>query len=366
MVNTIVALYENLRHWRWNLPPLYALILEGRVCKNPAKDQRLRLWAGHTRPCKEGLFVLAKSGICIILNAGSGKRDTKSRPDSITAAFAALGSACTIKLVEDGAQIEARARAAVLEGFTTIVAAGGDGTICGVAAALRGSKTVMGILPLGTFNYFARSLDLPMDLEPAVKVIVEAHSRALRIATVNGQVFLNNASLGAYPAILETREDIYKRWGRSRIAAYWAVIKTLSTVRPPLHLRITADGDMRTFRSPLVFVVNNAYQLTQLAVEGADHIDDGKLVVFVAPDAGRFEMIRMAILIALGRGLPKWKFTVLGGADILIERLGRRAGHRQTIARDGERERIAGPFRIQVVENALTVLVPGTDTGATR
>lgn len=309
---------------------------------------------------------MANPEICIILNAGSGKRDAKSQPEAISAAFAALGSACTIKLVENGADIEARTRAAVAEGFTTIVAAGGDGTICGVASALRGNKTVMGILPLGTFNYFARSLDLPMDLDPAVKVIVDAHSRALRIATVNDQVFLNNASLGAYPAILETREDIYKVWGRSRVAAYWAVVKALSTVRPPLRLRITADGQTRTVRTPLVFVVNNAYQLTQLDVEGADHIEDGKLVVFVAPDVGRVEMIRIAALIALGRGLPKWKFAVFGGADILIERLGRRVGHRQTVARDGERARLAGPFHLRVVENALTVLVPRTDTGATR
>lgn len=323
-------------------------------------------WAVQCGKYIEGPWVLAISGICIILNAGSGKRDAKSQPDAITAAFSELGSPCTIKLVEDGSQIEACARAAVVEGFTTIVAAGGDGTICGVASALRGSETAMGILPLGTFNYFARSLDLPMDLEPAVKVIVEARSRALRIATVNGQVFLNNASLGAYPAILETREDIYKRWGRSRVAAYWAVVKTLSTVRPPLQLRITADGDTRTVRSPLVFVVNNAYQLTQLALEGGDHIEDGKLVVFVAPDAGRIEMIRMAVRIALGRGLPEWKFAIFGGTDILIERLGRRSGHRQTIARDGERERLAGPFRFQVIENALTVLVPQTDSGATR
>lgn len=309
---------------------------------------------------------MGASRICIILNAGSGKRDAKSQPEAIVDAFADLGSACTVKLVEDGAEIEAHAKAAIAEGFTTIVAAGGDGTICGVASALRGSEALMGILPLGTFNYFARSLDLSMELKPAVKVIVEAHSRALRIATVNGRVFLNNTSLGAYPAILETREDIYKRWGRSRIAAYWAVIKTLRTVRAPLRLRITADGETCTVRSPLVFVVNNAYQLKQLAVEGVDHIEAGKLVMFIAPDAGRIEMIRMAVIIALGGGLPERKFTVLGGADILIERLGRRAGHRQTIARDGERERLAGPFHVQVAENALNVLVPAIDTGAAR
>lgn len=271
-----------------------------------------------------------------------------------------------MKLVKEGSQIETRTRDAVAEGFTTIVAAGGDGTICGVASALRGTDVRMGILPLGTFNYFARSLDIPMDLEPAVKVIVEAHDRALRIATINDQIFLNNASLGAYAAILETREGIYQRWGRSRAAAYWAVVKTLSTVRPPLRLRITVDGETRLVRSPLVFVVNNAYQLTQMAVEGADHIEDGKLVVFIAPDAGRVEMIRMAAIIALGRGLPERKFTVLSGTDIMIERIGRSAGHRQAVARDGERERLAGPFRLKVIENALTVLVPEADTGAPR
>ena len=92
---------------------------------------------------------MATSDICNILNAGSGKRDAKSQPDAITVAFASLGSACTVKLVEDGAHFEACTRAAVAEGFTTIVAAGGDGTICGVASALRGSEAVLGILPLG-------------------------------------------------------------------------------------------------------------------------------------------------------------------------------------------------------------------------
>ena len=304
--------------------------------------------------------------ICIILNVGSGQRDTKSEPENIAAAFANAGATCTIKLIHDGTQIVAQTRAAAAEGFTTIVAAGGDGTICAVASALQGSDVVMGILPLGTFNYFARSLDLPMELDPAVRVIVAGQTRPLRVAKVNDRVFLNNASLGAYPAILETREGIYKRWGRSRFIAYWAVLKTLSTVRPPLHLRVTADGESHVVRSPLVFVVNNAYQLTQLSVAGADHIEDGKLVVFIAPHTGRIEMIRMAVVIALGRGLPDRKFEVLSGSDILIERLGRAVGHRQTIARDGERERLAGPFHLQVIENALNVLVPETDTGAAR
>lgn len=302
--------------------------------------------------------ALDSSDICIIMNAGAGKQEAGTGPDGVKAAFAALGASCTVKLIEDGTQIEAETRKLRDAGFKTIVAGGGDGTICAVASALRGSDVVMGILPLGTFNYFARSLDLPMEVEAAAKVIVEGRTRPLRIAEINDRVFLNNASLGAYPAILEVREGIYKRWGRSQIAAYWAVIKTLSTVRAPLRLRITADGETRDVHSPLVFVVNNAYQLKEMAVEGAELIEEGKLVVFIAPDCSRFEMLRSAVKIGLGGGLPDRKFEVLSGRQITIEGTGRLGNRQRYIARDGERERMASPFKMEVIEDALTVIVP--------
>ena len=296
--------------------------------------------------------------ICIILNAGSGKRDAASTPESIVAAFAAVGAAVEVKLIEDGRQIAAEAGRAADQGFKTIVAAGGDGTICAVAGALRGRDVVMGILPLGTFNYFARSLDLPVVMADAARVIVEGKVAPLRIATINDSVFLNNASLGAYPAILETREAIYKRWGRSRIAAYWAVIKTLAKVRPPLRLRLTVNGQARQIRSPIVFVVNNAFQLKEMAVEGADRIAAGELVVFVAPDSTRWQMLRHAVIIAMGRGLPDNTFDILSGTDIQIENIGRASGRTRTVARDGEREKLNAPFRLKVIEGALRVMVP--------
>ena len=155
--------------------------------------------------------LLKNQGICVILNLGSGKRDAKSQPESIRAAFAAHGAEITLKVIKNGAQLLTETKKSLDEGCKTIVAAGGDGTICSVAQSLSASKTVMGILPLGTFNYFARSLDIPMDIEAAAKVIVDGHTMPLRVATVNDRMFLNNASLGTYPAILANREEIYRR-----------------------------------------------------------------------------------------------------------------------------------------------------------
>jgi diacylglycerol kinase family enzyme len=216
----------------------------------------------------------------------------------------------------------------------------------------------MGILPLGTFNYFARSLELPLDdLDAAVEVICSGREVPLRIAMVNDRVFLNNASLGVYPRILATREDVYGRWGRSQVAAYWSVLKTLLSLRRPLELWIQADGAERRLRTPLLFVVNNAYQLDSIGIAGADKIADGHLVALIAPDTGRLGMIRHALSLALGGAVPGTTYEMISASDLKVSVTGATRRLR-SVARDGERDTMAAPFHMRVVEEALTVMVP--------
>ncbi|MBC7478870.1 MAG: diacylglycerol kinase, partial [Pseudorhodobacter sp.] len=85
-------------------------------------------------------MALKNQGICIILNVGSGKDDEKSQPDNIRAAFATHGVEVELKIIKDGSQVKSMTRSAVAEGYQTIVAGGGDGTICAVASALADSK----------------------------------------------------------------------------------------------------------------------------------------------------------------------------------------------------------------------------------
>jgi YegS/Rv2252/BmrU family lipid kinase len=301
---------------------------------------------------------LKNQAICVILNVGSGKPDAKSQPESIRDAFAAHGAEITLKVLNEGSRLVDETKKSLDEGYKTIVAGGGDGTICSVAQCLSAGKTIMGILPLGTFNYFARSLNIPPEIEAAAKVIVDGHSMPLRVASVNDRMFLNNASLGVYPAILEKREEIYRRWGRSQIAAYWAVIETLLTLRRPLRLKLTVDGKTQDVRTPLVFIVNNAFQLQQMSLKGTETIEAGELAMFIAPDTNRLGMIRLAVEVALGHAASAENFEMLGGKDIVIESTDRVKRNTHTIAKDGERERMQGPFRVRVVQNALRVLVP--------
>lgn len=297
---------------------------------------------------------VAGPDICVILNPGSGTQKGKATAAELRAHFARFPGRFALRLVRSGAQIEAAARLAVREGYDTVVAAGGDGTICAVAGCLADTGRNFGVLPLGTFNYFARSIDLPETLEAAVGVLAGGSTRTVGMGEVNGQPFLNNASLGAYAAILHARETVYRRWGRSRLIAYVAVLATLLRFRRPLTLRVTVDGEVRRFRTPLAFVACNPRQLELLGLDGADCIRAGSFALFIAPDCGRLELLRYVVRLALRAMQPGRDFELICGTDILVETRQRR----RLVARDGERARMTGPFRFRFRPGALRVLVP--------
>ncbi|SFI62948.1 diacylglycerol/lipid kinase family protein [Albimonas pacifica] len=292
---------------------------------------------------------------CVILNAGSGKRRAEALAASLEREFARHGLAARLRLIRKGSQLEAAARQAADEGFGTVVAGGGDGTINAVAGAIAGSGARLGVIPLGTFNYVARSLGLPETPEEAVEVLATGAPRPLPLGEVNGRVFLNNASLGAYAKILETRESVYHRFGRSRVAAHWSVVTALAEFRAPLNAKVTVDGEVTRVRTPLAFVANNAFQLEQFDFfEAAERVRGGEFALFLAPDGEPFDLIRFAAALGLKTLKPGRDFEMLYGKDILVET--RRT--RRLVARDGEREKMTGPFHFLRKDGALEVLAP--------
>ena len=311
--------------------------------------------AAPPRPVTRAPSPAGPADTLVVLNPrsghGGGRRDAEAE---VAGACEAAGLRVEIARTDGETSPQDAARDGVGRGFERIVAAGGDGTICAVASALAGTGRVMGVLPLGTFNYFARSLGVPQDLAGAVEVLRTGAARPVSIARINGQAFLNNASLGAYAAILETREDVYRRWGRSRPAAYWSVVKTLATLRRPLRLAIETGGETAARRTPLVFAVANAYQLDELGLPGRECIEGGGLALFVAPDGGRLGLMRHAAALGLGLARPRRDYELICGAPIRITAR-RGSGH---VARDGERSRMRGPFELAVEPGALSVLAP--------
>lgn len=304
---------------------------------------------------------MTKPKTCVILNPSSGKK----KDDPATVALIEHirnDPRADIKVMDDPRHLDRVVKETVAEGYEAIVAAGGDGTIAGVTAGLLDTGVTLGVLPMGTFNFVARGLGIPEDPDDALEIALEGTARPIALGDVNGRIFLNNASLGAYATVLDVREGVYKQWGRSRIAAYWSVIKAMLTLYRPLHMEVTIDGKTTRMRSPMAFVASSAYQLEQYRFDGADAVRDGKLALILAPDSNRLQLLWRAAKILVGAIHRGEDYIMHVGEDITINT----RHESRLVARDGENERMQGPYRFTVRRDAIMVRAPREEAGTAR
>ena len=295
----------------------------------------------------------------VLMNRASGRTRTGDEARRIEALIRDRGD-LALRILDPG-DMKGAVEEAVAQGHEMVVAAGGDGTVSLVCGILAGNRAKLGVLPLGTFNFFARSLGIPQDIETALDVLGNGRDRPIALGRINDCVFINNASIGAYAAVLEARETIYERWGRSRLAAYWSVIVAMLTLYRSLKMTITADGERRQARAPLAFFAVRAYQAREYGLSGPEEIEAGKLALYLAPDTNRAVLLWRTLKILLRRVEPGADYRLITGREIVVET----AYPRQTVAHDGERDVMESPFRVCRVPDAITVVVPA-DAGEPR
>src|SRR5438128_3016655 len=107
-------------------------------------------------------------------------------------AFDAVGISAEIVETSGSDRLITIVRKALHKSDETIIAAGGDGTVSAVAGEIAGTRKVMGVLPLGTLNHFAKDIGIPVGLDAAVRMLANGHTEPVDVAEVNGRVFINN------------------------------------------------------------------------------------------------------------------------------------------------------------------------------
>ncbi len=310
------------------------------------------------------MTTTAAPPLIVVFNIGAGQGRADEVRQVLHDGCAQAGRAVELMEVQDPAQLTAIARQAVARARAcggVVVAAGGDGTINTVAQATLGSGCAFGVLPQGTFNYFSRTHGIPADTRQALQVLLDNHHQPAQVGRVGDRVFLVNASLGLYPELLEDREAWKRRFGRSRVVAFWAGIVTLLRGHPSLQLSIESQGRQRELRTPTLFVGNNALQLEQMGLPEAGAVDAGMLAAVALRPVGRLQMLGLLVRGALGR---------LGEADDLIHiatprlvvrarrRLGALRGQRVKVATDGEITWMRLPLTFEVAPQTLDLLRP--------
>lgn len=301
-----------------------------------------------------------QAGVEVILNAGSGAGAAEELRRLVAEGFRKQGVEARVRLVRGGGQLAAAARRAAEGGAGRVVAGGGDGTINAVASALLGTGKSLGVLPVGTFNYFAKSLGIPTDLEGAIRTAAAGRAAEVDVGEVNGRLFINNASIGLYPSVIRQREQEYRRWGRRQFVAYAAVARALLQRSPFMWVRIETEGVGSAARTPLVFVGTNRYQIEEFGLPGADCVGRGGLAVYVARPTGWAGLVRLALQALLGRLHGERSLHLMCTDEAKVET---RRG-RVPVALDGEVMLLETPLRFAKRPAALKVVVPEGAPGA--
>jgi diacylglycerol kinase family enzyme len=298
-----------------------------------------------------------KRPIVVLLNRGGGAVAADPEIDAkVATALKQAGVDAAVELI-GGGDCVARCRAIVERGDELVVVGGGDGTISAAASALAGTDTLLGILPLGTLNHFARDLDIPAKLEDAARLIAERPERRVDVAEMSGRIFINNSAIGLYPLLVVDRDFQRKRLGRPKAAAMIvASIRTLVRFgRQRLALTVNErEGQVDT---PLLFVGNNDYRIDLPAPGQRESLDDGHLCVLVMRKKTRRGFIAASLRALLGRSRADDMVRLEG-----VERLRVSTRKRMlTVTLDGEVVHAEPPLDYRICPTALRVIAPAAE-----
>lgn len=311
-----------------------------------------------TPPDTNGAAVDPSLPITVLLNEASGRDDKQSVRQSIERALREAGRDFRLMTVPTRAALPELARRCAEEAIgrsRLLLAAGGDGTINAVAGHLLHTGVPLGIVPLGTFNYLARDLGIPLDPAAAVRVLLDGLERDVPVARVNGRLFFVNANFGLYRRLQEEGERRKRRFGRNRPVVVFSALLTLLRHHRVYDVQLEIDGRPVRMRTPLVFCGFNTLQLEKLGLPAAECTARGMLAVLTLRPMSRRELLGFALRGAL-QGLGEASnLRTYCASSVEVHWRGARTAR---VAIDGETCTCSLPLRFDVARDALRVIVP--------
>lgn len=302
------------------------------------------------------------ASLYFVINDASGAHDIGVKCGVIESALAGAGRQGELLVCRPSELQQTAVRAARMAASSgsAVVAVGGDGSLNTVAQAAHAAGCAMGVIPYGTFNYFARTHGIPTEPAQAARMLLAARPHPVQVAAINNRLFLVNASLGVYPELLREREAYKARFGRSRWVAFVAAVATLLRAQRRLRLHIETGSTARDVQTLTLFVSNNRLQLDQLGAQPADGVPGtpghGSMAALMLRPIGTWAMIRLMLHGAMGTlgeaaGVESFEFHHM----LVRPRLSQ--GRRQmVVAFDGEVERMQAPIDIRVLNRPLYLL----------
>jgi undecaprenyl-diphosphatase len=258
-----------------------------------------------------------------------------------------LPAASIIEPTEDDDIDEALEQAAA--GAAILGVAGGDGTVNTAAGVALAHSMPLAVVPGGTLNHFAHELGL-RSVADSAEAIETGRLLGVDVGDIAGRPFLNTASLGGYPELVDLRDRLEHRIGK------WPamVVALVQVLRKGAPVRLELDGEER--RIWIVFVGNCRYRPSGFAPRQRPRMDDGLLDVRVVDARPRYARTRLVVALLTGR---------LKRCSVYEERVTRALRVRSLegplrLARDGETFDGPPEFTISKRAEQLAVVAPAT------
>jgi YegS/Rv2252/BmrU family lipid kinase len=286
--------------------------------------------------------------LAVIANPSAGGGRTGRNLEGVRRTLRGLGLEHSLELTRSLEHARELARAAAGRGEVA-VAFGGDGLIAAVAGALKQSDAVLGVLPGGRGNDFARVLGIPLEPRAACQVLTSENSRALDLGVVGTSTFIGIASCGFDSDANRIANE--SRVIRGNLVYAYGALRTLLGWRPATF-EVSVDGKTRRVSAYTIAAANSkAYGGGMLLAPDAS-LEDGLLDVVIVENIPKLRFLRLLPRVFSGKHVDEPNVHVLRGASVEIS-----ADRPFTLYADGDP--IAElPVTLSTLPGAVRVLVP--------
>lgn len=243
----------------------------------------------------------------------------------------------------------------IAEHTPRVLVAGGDGTLALAASSLAGTSVALAVLPGGTLNHFARDHGIPISPAEALALAARGSAAPVDAGYVNGELFLNTSSVGAYTRYVRTRELLEPALGYCLGSAVAGLRLLLTLQHIPV---ILAAGDAsRTYEAPFVFVGVQQRQLEPPTV--GRRVPGGARGLHVVVPRGRRQARRFARSLARRDPNASTRPPAPGMDSVMTDELRLVLRARSVeVGLDGEIRRLATPLEYRFAPGALNLVTP--------
>ena len=296
---------------------------------------------------------------CILLiNQAAGASQRGYDPALIAAEvekdFRDAGHEISTLLIAPG-ELELALKRALVSGPDVLIIGGGDGSVSAAAGVLAGSKTALGILPMGTFNLAARDLGVPLDFTEAARFLSKAPSFPIDVMDVNDRTCLCCTIFGFYPqfsSIFENRDATRGQWWRKTIGIIGRIGAAFRKARA---LRLGWDSPVCSgnVRTKFTVFVPGRYRNAAGVIPSRTEFTSGKLTAYIGRYRHASAAFRGMIDYTMGRQEQNPELDVFSTPEITLRSPSRR---RVKVMLDGEILTLRFPIRLHIRPRSLMVL----------